>query len=44
MNLLPLAVASEPPPPLIHLSIEPDTGLAVVNLLAAEALIARHVG
>ena len=44
VNFHPLAVASEPRLPLIHLSIELDTGLPVVNLLAAEALIARHEG
>ena len=42
VNFLPLPVASEPRPPLVHLVIEPDTGVSVVYLLAAEALIARH--
>jgi hypothetical protein len=44
VNFLPLAVASEPRPPLVHLVVEPDTGLPVVHLLAAEALIASHKG
>ena len=42
VNFLPLAVASEPRPPLVHLGVEPDTGSLVVHLLAAEALVARH--
>ena len=42
VNFLPPAVASEPTPPLIQPAVESDSGVVVVNLLAAEALIARH--
>ena len=44
MNFLPLAVASEPTPPLIQPAAESDSGVVVVNLLTAEALVARHKG
>ena len=40
--LSPLLVPLEPSTPLVHLGGEGDTGLPVVNLLAAEALVARH--
>ena len=42
VNFLPLAVASEPTPQLIQPAVESDSGVSVVHLLAAEALIARH--
>jgi hypothetical protein len=42
VNFLPLAVASEPTPPLIQPAVESDSGVVVVNLLAAEALVTRH--
>tara|TARA_R100001143_G_scaffold34473_1_gene32552 strand:- start:230 stop:577 length:348 start_codon:yes stop_codon:yes gene_type:complete len=44
VNLNPLAVASEPRLPLIQPAGESYTSPLVVNLLAAEALVARHKG
>ena len=42
VDLLPLTVASEPRFPFVQPAAESDSGVMVVNLLAAEALIARH--
>tara|TARA_R110000824_G_scaffold48118_2_gene136029 strand:+ start:1919 stop:2302 length:384 start_codon:yes stop_codon:yes gene_type:complete len=40
----PLFHLSEPRTPLLHLIREGDTGVSIVNLLTAEALIASHEG
>ena len=42
VNFLPLATPIEPRFPFQHLGVKGDTGLPVVNLLAPEALVARH--
>ena len=42
VNCLPLAVPIEPRFPFQHFGVKGDTGVSVVNLLAPEALVARH--
>jgi hypothetical protein len=42
VSFFPLAVPTEPRFPFQHFGVKGDTGVSVVNLLAPEALVARH--